>query len=120
MVEYDSHEDVITIRSVSKLSYLENVVMGFVPDEHYQKTPGHNFLIPFSLVPEYSNATNYLGFYAANGCIQTEKGVSHLMNPPPVLYLVIPEIEGDIVMNEDFGGKFANCSAVLYLGGDGT
>lgn len=120
---YDVSNDLLTVSAVSKTDYLAflqtttqptppSMMIGSVAIDSswYEVTPCHNFAVPFAFCSD-SPLTNFLGFYSkcnsgscfppsGTSCITQDWissiGVSSLLSPPPILYLMIPELENDI------------------------
>ena len=122
LASYDCANDLISVRAVSKANYMSFFIPGYVPDEFYGFCPGNNFVIPFSFACG-SPLTSYLQFQQ-KGCFLewiSTVGVSRLLGPPPILYMVIPELENDIVVSdcECLKSLFSAAMAILYLDGNG-
>ncbi len=118
IASYDKINDLISIRAVSKADYMKFMIPGYIPDEFYKFCHGNNFVLPFTFVCG-SPFTEYLSFME-KGCFMewiSAIGVTRLLGPPPILYLVIPELENDIFIANDacLLQLFSSAMAILYL-----
>lgn len=116
VASYDSINDLISIRAVSKSSYLQQLIPGFIHDIWYIYYPGNNYVLPFSFLCG-SPFTNYLGFQE-KGCFLewiSSVGISCLLTPPPLLYVYIPQLENDVIVSTCDKPFIKSAMAVLYL-----
>lgn len=120
---YDSINDVISIRSISRVQYLILMIPGYVVPEGFGLCNGDNFVIPFEFLCD-SPFTNYLDF-SPKLCgkeYNSAFAVTKLLGPPSILYMVIPEITNEIVVTPSgcCDSNFKSAMAILYLQGSGN
>lgn len=111
---YDHVNDLISIRAVSRTDYLDFLL----PQSEYHGCPypGHNFVLPFAFLCD-SPFTSLLEFQE-KGCFLewiSTIGVSDILGPPPILYMIVPGIEGDIMVSKETCNRCNFTTAMAQL-----